>query len=151
MANKPPQIVYRHLFGYRYALMETYIETIPIASTQPRDLVSSNGWIELTSSGVLSVMEGYAWDGPSGPLGRLNDTLTFMRGSLVHDALYQLMREGLLSEANRVEADMLLRHHCIEDGMSRFRAAYVYRAVRWFGASSARRRRSLPVVRRLAP
>jgi len=60
-----------------------------------------------------------------------------MRGSLVHDALYQLMREGALPIVYREEADRLLRRICIEDGMSRLRAAWVLRGVRLGGASSA--------------
>ena len=46
-------------------------------------------FIVLTMDGLLTINKGYAWDGPSGPT---IDTKSFMRGSLVHDALYQLMR-----------------------------------------------------------
>ncbi len=61
-----------------------------------------------------------------------------MRGSLVHDGLYQLMRDGLLDhEKYRKDDDDLLRVVCKEDGMSSFRAWYVYRSVRIFGGSSA--------------
>ena len=62
---------------------------------------------------------GYGRDGPSGPT---LDTRDFIRGSLVHDALYQLMREGLLD-------------HSIhrEDGMTALRAWWVYQGVRLFG------------------
>ena len=81
---------------------------------------------------------GYAWDGPSGPT---IDTKNFMRGSLVHDGLYQLMREGLLAhEEYRKSADDLLRDICVEDGMSKFRAWYVHRAVRISGGKSTKPR-----------
>jgi hypothetical protein len=142
-------ITYRALRGYRYALLEQYSHVIPIVATE--SIVSSNGWIGLTTKGLLIIKTGYAWDGPSGPLGRLNDTDSFMRPSLEHDALYQLMREGLLDQANRIEADMLLRQHCIEDGMSTIRAAYVYQAVRWFGASSASPANVHPLRKLTAP
>ena len=58
--------------------------------------------------------------------------------SLVHDAMYQLMRMGEMSNIYREEADKLLRDICIEDGMWRVRAWWVYRAVRMFGGRAAR-------------
>lgn len=86
-------------------------------------------YIELRN-GILLIKQGYAWDGPSGPTW---DTPNFMRGSLIHDALYQLMRDGHISRKHRKYADRILREVCLEDGMSRFRARYVYYAVRAFG------------------
>jgi hypothetical protein len=84
-----------------------------------------------------------AWDGPSGPT---IDTKGFMRGSLVHDGLYQLMRDGLLDhEEYRKDADLLLKAICLEDGMSRFRAWYVYHGVRLFAGSAATPRPRNPV------
>ena len=80
----------------------------------------STDWISLSKEGILSIRSGYAWDGPSGPT---IDTKNTMRGSLVHDALYQLMREGHISDAEEVriladdELDAILK----EDGMSSFR------------------------------
>ncbi|EMJ66210.1 hypothetical protein LEP1GSC051_1244 [Leptospira sp. P2653] len=92
-------------------------------------------FVDMTPDGLLSIDAGYAWDGPSGPT---IDTRTFLRGSLVHDALYQLMREKKLDwKLYRDPADQLLKQICLEDGMNAFRAAYVYRFVRWFGESSA--------------
>ena len=77
---------------------------------------------------------GYAWDGPSGPT---FDTPNFMRGSLIHDALYQLMRNGLLREDFREDADKEIKKACLEDGMTRFRAAYVYWSLRRFAGFAA--------------
>ncbi|MCP4706191.1 MAG: DUF1353 domain-containing protein, partial [candidate division Zixibacteria bacterium] len=86
--------------------------------------------------GKLIISKGYVWDGPSGPT---IDTLNFMRGSLVHDALYQLMREKLLDyKTDRKDADDLLRVMCKDDGMSSIRAWWVYKAVRWWGEKSAK-------------
>lgn len=60
-----------------------------------------------------------------------------MRGSLVHDALYQLMRQGHLDpDKYRETAVDLLRTMCREDGMSAIRAWWVYKGVRWGGESS---------------
>ena len=61
-----------------------------------------------------------------------------MRGSLVHDALYQLMREQALPLTYRQAADDLLKEICLQDGMPRLRAWYVHKAVSWFGEFAAR-------------
>jgi hypothetical protein len=90
--------------------------------------------LDLRKSGILRIRKGYAWDGPSGPA---IHTKSFMRGSLVHDALYQLIRERKLMLSDRKEADLILRDICIDDGMDRFRVKWVYAAVRRFGESSA--------------
>lgn len=115
--------------GFKYRLSEKYEAKVNI---------NLNGdiqtpFIDLTVGGKLTIKELYAWDGASGPA---KDTKTFMRGSLVHDALYQLMRHGKLEQVWRKRADKELKRICLEDGMSRFRAWYVYGAVR-FGAGPA--------------
>lgn len=86
--------------------------------------------------GLLVVHAGYAWDGPSGPT---FDTRSFMRGAFVHDALYQLIREGELAPAYRLQADRELWACCRADGMWLVRAAWVYAGVRWFAGFAARR------------
>jgi hypothetical protein len=93
-------------------------------------VVAETDFIRLTNKGFLTIRKGYSWDGPSGPT---FDTKNFMRGSLVHDVLYQLMRIQILSLQYRDFADKKLREIVIADGMNAFRAAYVYRAVRIFG------------------
>ena len=113
--------------GYKYQLNETYSIRIPIYGYE-----IDTKYLSL-HSGLLTIKDGYCWDGPSGPT---IDTHTFMRGSLVHDALYQLMREELLPHSCQVAADKLLREICLEDGMSRLRAWYVYHSVRLFADSA---------------
>lgn len=97
-----------------------------------------NGFITLSTSGLLTISKGYAWDGPSGPT---IDTKTFMKGSpppppLVHDALYQLMRMKLLPISHKDYADRILQRICKDDGMCRLRAWYVYWGVRLFAKSA---------------
>ena len=122
---------YRKLKHYKYQLVRDYSVQIPIKPRKP----TNTRFIKLTKSGKLTVKNHYAWDGPSGPT---VDTRTFMRGSLVHDALYQLMRERHLDHRkDRKAADELLRDMCIQDGMSRLRARYVYDGVRLGGRRSA--------------
>ena len=118
--------------GYKYQLDQTCLVQISI---KPRaDIITE--WIKLNRDGMLAIMDGYAWDGPSGPT---IDTKNFMRGSLVHDALYQLMREGHLDpDLYRVEADKVLATICEEDGMSDIRVSWVYAGVRMGGHGAAR-------------
>lgn len=118
--------------GYKYQLAEDYkVKTQVI--TGGGNIRSD--FITLYGDGVIVIKAGYAWDGPSGPT---FDSKDFMRGSLVHDAFYQLIREGLLDPIWRDLADLTLRQFCIEDGMSRFRAWYVFRGVQRFGEQYAK-------------
>ena len=120
---------YRRIGKYKYQLVESEATQL---NSDFFDVIAENEFVILVC-GCVMVKEGYAWDGASGPA---VDTVTFLRGSLVHDALYQLIREGLLPKSFRRAADSLLRDICIEDGMSRIRAWYVYRAVRWFAGGA---------------
>jgi len=116
--------------GYKYKLVETtqyvFQERIKIKHTITPFITISGTIIEIKS--------GYAWDGPSGPT---SDTKSFMRGSLIHDALYQLIREGYLNISYRDWADRELRAICLEYGMNPIRAFWVYWAVRLFGKPAA--------------
>lgn len=115
--------------GYKYQLVEDYHIKIGI---YPEEHIKTK-FIELTTDGLLTIRHGYACDGPSGPT---IDTKTFMRGAFVHDALYQLMRMGLLSIVWRRQADKELRRLCLEDQMHPARVWWVYKGVR-VGANSA--------------
>ena len=94
----------------------------------------------LDNAGELIIEPGYAWDGPSGPT---FDTKSFMRGSLIHDVLYQLLRQpGFEPDDDehdliRHRSDLLLREICLEDGMWKWRAYWVLRGVRAGGGPSA--------------
>ena len=81
---------------------------------------------------MLLIKQGYSWDGPSGPA---RDTNNFMRASLVHDALYQLIEESQLHKKHRKDADKAMRKICKEDGMGGPRRFWTYWAVRIFGGS----------------
>jgi len=111
--------------GYKYQLTEKASIEIELKLIKP----VNNGFI-LYEKGILSPLAGYAWDGPSGPA---VDTKSFMRASLFHDVLYQLMREGYLSWEFQKLADKLLKEVCKIDRMFAFRRAYVWLVVRCFG------------------
>ena len=117
--------------GYKYQLVVEYSVSV---SVMPQADIRTD-YVDLTTEGQLIMKKGYAWDGPSGPT---IDTSTFMRGSLVHDALYQLMRNDLISEDEwRKQADKEMRRICREDGMCRARAWWTYWAVRLFAGKAA--------------
>lgn len=116
--------------GYKYQLAEDFSVQASIYSGE----TITTEYIRLSKNGVLVIKSGYAWDGPSGPA---VDTKSFMRASLAHDALYQLMRVGTLSRIWRVSADDLLYELCIKDGMWRWRALLAHRAVRRFAEGAA--------------
>jgi len=124
--------------GYKYQLVKDYTVKVDIIG----ETVDSD-YIDLKADGTLTVYHGYAWDGPSGPT---IDTQDFMRGAMVHDALYQCMRDyGLDREKYRSVADATMRKLCLEDGMSSFRAWYTYHAVRLFGDKSAKPEGDYPI------
>ncbi len=116
-------MIVRKLKGYENLKEEVY-------QTDIKKVSVSNMYLSLSTRGVLRVHTHYVCDGPSG--GAI-PTKTFMRGAFGHDALYQLMREGLLDRKYRKTADLLLKRVCLEDGMNKFRAWYVYHAVRLRG------------------
>ncbi len=127
--------------GYKYQLTAAYECSIDI---KPKDLIVTE-YIDFSIEGKLTIKKGYAWDGPSGPT---YDSLNFMRGSLVHDALYQLMRENHLEKDEyRDPADRQLQTMCKEDDMSSIRAWWVYLGVKWGGKPAADPSNKKPVIK----
>lgn len=124
------RIGYRKLNIYKYQLMEAYSVKIGVTGKN-----ISTPFIDLDAEGKLTIKKGYAWDGPSGPT---FDTKSFMRGSLVHDALYQLLRGRHLEQELRKFADDLMKKMCREDGMFFIRAWYTHLGVRFFGGKHAK-------------
>lgn len=121
------KIVYRE--GYKYQLQLSYYYETDIMAVRPL----GNDWVQLYPTGQLYIKKGYAWDGPSGPT---IDTKDSMRASLIHDGIYQLIREGYLGTDWREHADNIFYNVLREDGMSKIRAWIWYQAVRWFGGKS---------------
>ncbi len=109
--------------GYKYQLRQNYV----IETGIEIDEAIETPFLWLNPNGRLKIQRGYAWDGPSGPT---IDTRSSMRGSLVHDALYQLMRSGLLGVDRRATIDRLFYLILVEDGMWKWRAGWWHTAVR---------------------
>lgn len=121
----------RYRAGYKYQLVNDY--QVQLRFVRPAYDIETE-FIRLTRDGVLWTRHGYAWDGPSGPT---RDTPDSMRGSLVHDALYQLMRDGWLSLEYRGKADREFLVILLEDNMNPTRASLWYTAVMLAAEKSA--------------
>ena len=110
----------RYRSGYKYQLATSY--SMPITIKPKKGIKTA--FITLDTKGKLTIKEGYAWDGPSGPV---VDTRENMRASLVHDALYQLMRQKKLSvKAYKDKADKIFKNICIADGIPKKIASAYY-------------------------
>jgi hypothetical protein len=116
--------------GYKYQLRAPYVTRLEIRPEHG----AGTDWLTLETDGTLTIRAGYAWDGASGPT---FDSKSSMRASLVHDALYQLMRLGLLNISFRPAVDAIFRRMCKEDGMWSPRAQLWYLAVRIFASPAA--------------
>ncbi len=117
--------------GYKYSLWDKYVVQTDLVGFPP----VKHRLFELTSDGLLTILPDYPSDGPSGITW---DTKSFMRGAFVHDALYEMLRLGLLPHDPCFHlANLELKKICLEDGMSAWRAAYVFWAVERFGSASA--------------
>ncbi len=127
------KIKYKDASAYKYQLLERWSVQTPIINAAAR----IEGFIDLSQDGLLTIHEGYAWDGASGPTW---DTKNSMRASLAHDALYQLQRAGKLGQEWRAVEDQLLHDLCVQDGMWSWRAKAWLWGVRTFAAYAAKRR-----------
>lgn len=134
MPIPPNDLRYERISGYKYRLLDPYSVEISILGFEGE---VKGGWVGITRNGLLEYMRGYGWDGPSGPT---IDTEDSLRAALVHDALYQLLREEILPRSYRKKADRIFRRILKADGMPLWRRWYWYQAVRWFAQGSARPR-----------
>jgi len=127
--------------GYKYQLATDYRAEISIRP--PEDIDTQ--FISLDTQGNLVVKSGYAWDGTSGPV---LDTDNNLRASLVHDALYQLMRMRKISaKQNKDRADKLFRKMCKEDGVFPPVAEIYYQALKSLGKPSTEPKNAKEVKR----
>jgi hypothetical protein len=116
----------------KYVLLKTFVGRLQVKP--PSNIYT--GDCTLLCNGSLVIYKGYEWDGPSGPA---VDTDNFMDGSLIHDMLYQLMREGELERwPYRLYADNEMFRQCKKDDMSLPRRCWTWLGVRIGGYFSAR-------------
>ena len=129
--------------GYKYQLVDDYVIALPIPY---QDKEINTNYLSVTNTGVLTIKRGYAWDGPSGPT---IDTLNSMRASLVHDALYQLIRLKYFPSRYKTLADDIFYKILTEDGMTRLRASIWHKALDLFGGKNILPEMEKPI--KLAP
>lgn len=125
MAEEKPKLTYRKLRGYKYDVWERFE-----IQTDIKTFMFQTPWYELMPSGTLIIPKRYAWDGMTDPG---FDTPNTMIASLVHDVLYQAMREGQLDRSKREAVDQELRRISLDNGMSGVRAWVDYNFVRVMG------------------
>lgn len=139
--------------GYKYRTSESIAVMLPLLPE--KELSSDAKMITLMREGLLFISAGYSSDGPSGST---IDTKSFMLGAFVHDALYEMLRQGkfdsveikshdgemLSREDIRKISDIALRNICLIKNMISFRAKHiVYPAVRKGGLASASIKRKI--------
>jgi hypothetical protein len=125
--------------GYRYQLAEA--EFFPLGWRVKPPIITE--YICLSVDGTLVLAGGYAWNGAN----VIPDFTWVLRPSAGHDAIFQLIRLGLLpfypwfDRGNR-----LLQQWCHEDGAWAWQAALVYQGVHRFGAGAADPKSENPVL-----
>ena len=136
--DERPHIWYERTKRWKYRLAQDYKVHIGFFETKAE---RGNNYVWL-DHGLLTIYKGYAWDGPSGPV---MDTPKWMRASLAHDALYQLIREGHLPRSLRKKVDELMYEQLVEDGMWKARARWFYAGIRIFGEKATYPRDETPL------
>lgn len=121
--------------GFLY--QATHDAIYPVKLYPPKDIETK--FVSLSTTGILRIKAGFAWNGVSGPTINRNSN---RRGGAFHDALYRLRRFGLLDfmslEEFRRIADETLREIWIADGMWAWLAAVEVTLLNKFGTYAAR-------------
>ena len=125
----------RYKSGYRYVSQEAVVVDVGAELHVPLQAPLAS-----IAAETLCVMSRYAWDGASfTPFKWFGTPKPWLTPSLVHDALYQLIREGLMDRSYRAAADRLFRTMLIERGVWRWMAWVAYWSVRVFGNFAVRK------------
>lgn len=122
------KIKYIKLKQYKYELSDDLVIQTNLFGY---DIVHK--FFTLTPSGLLTIFNGYKWDGVSGPM---IDSDNSMIGGCVHDSLYQMIRLGLLPKMEKMVCDNIMRALFEACNMWKFRSGYAYYGVYLFGYSS---------------
>jgi hypothetical protein len=113
------------------------IEDVIISTGLKTEQYYNSPFLLMSCNGILTIRPGYRWDGASSVA---IDTKNIMLPSLVHDALYQLIREGVLQPDDRKRCDEIMYELNIERGMAKIRASSIYYALRAGGAKATKSR-----------
>lgn len=110
--------------GYKYWLRSGFKMETNIKIDEP--IISE--FFALESDGTLSIFPGYAWDGST----KVADTKSTQIASVVHDALCQMVQEGMLDKKWKEEINRIYYNLSKKGGMSRFRAALRFLGIEIF-------------------
>ena len=120
---------YKHKLFKSYRIQTTY---------RPKKRIETE-FITLCKNGVLIIKIAYRWNG----LTFFPEIKSMIRASLIHDALYELMKERLLDyKTDRNTADNLFREESVKDRTWRIVTEPVYIVLRTMGAGFAKPRQS---------
>ena len=126
---KGDKISYRG--GYKYSLWEDYR-----VQTDIKGFAVDHRLFRLDPDGWLTIMADYPWDGVTGFL----DLRCLVRGSLVHDSIYEMLRLALLPHYPCFHlANRELRKIALEDDCPNWMADCVFWFVERKGSAFARR------------
>ena len=113
---------------WRFTLLRPQMFALGDSPSRP----FANDWIMVGRNGVITIAQGYAWDGcsvvPDGRRGSDGLPVTW-RASLIHDALYQFCIDN--GVYTRQQADAAFRERLRMDGFAL--AGVYYAGVRLFG------------------
>jgi len=121
----------RKLINYKYKLEEDIAFSTSIIGIEVK-----TEYIELKSHGVLVIRKGYMWDGVTGLPSFATDAMLkhTARGSLLHDAFYQLIRLRLIPAYLKHKIDLEMKERFTQDGLGKIVASMFYQAVKNFGS-----------------
>jgi len=127
--------------GYKYQSYEDETLQLTFKLSIVKPIITD--FITISPDGQITIRKYYAWDGCSGPTW---DTKSTMRGGKFHDALYQLLRMGLLSPDLRDEIDEFFYQILIADECWKIRAKYYYQGVRIGAAFAAKAKNRRKII-----
>lgn len=118
---------------YKYKLISPFKYKTDLITT-----TCNTHYTKLKKTGEIYINNEYAWDGGSFIA---IDNKPMMYASLIHDSLYQLIREGYMSYKFKKIADIIFKEALINYGSSKIRATWCYLAVKYFGFTALTNRK----------
>ena len=119
-------IYYKKRKKWKYVLQKDYTCQADI----PVDELCDLAFLKLEKNGNLTIKKNYAFDGATG---LIFTPKSLIKGSLIHDALYQLIREKKIDIKCKKIADEILAQNCIESKIPKIFVWLVSLGVRLFG------------------
>jgi len=125
---------------YKYVLRNSYE-----VQTKIKGYRINGDYFKLYKSGNLVISQNYAWDGAT----LFPDTKEVMRGSCVHDCLFQMLRESIIPQDPRNWGEIFKLSNktfvgiCKEDKMYWITRKIIYFFITNFGKKYARPKKNI--------